>query len=126
MVVYTYALDEKKTSSRDVNNAESSADFALAKIPLYVIPNTPPGAEPKIPVTFIRSPYQSTYLNAAIKDGKQYKYGFYAPYKVSKLTKLNFFFFHIMYRKHNNYVKLVADAFYKKPIHTWTGTTVKS
>lgn len=77
----TFQEKEKKTSQRDVNDAES-ADYALAKIPVYVIPNTPPGTEGKVPVAVIQGSYPSAYLNAGIKDTKQYKYGFYAPYKV--------------------------------------------
>lgn len=74
--------EDKKTKQRDVNDAAETVDYALNKIPLYVIPNTPPVQEAKVPVAVIPGVYQPTYLNAGIKEAKQFKYGFYAPYKV--------------------------------------------
>lgn len=74
--------EDKKTKQRDVNDAAETVDYALNKIPLYVIQNTPPVQEAKVPVAVIPGVYQPTYLNAGIKEAKQFKYGFYAPYKV--------------------------------------------
>lgn len=72
--------DRKKTSQRDVNDAEANTDYSLTKIPVYVIPNTPPDG--KVPVAVFPNSYPAAYLsNNAVKD-KPFKYGFYAPYKV--------------------------------------------
>lgn len=75
--------DQKKNNQRDVNDAEINTDYSLAKIPVYVIPNTPPTADGKVPVAVFPNSYPAAYLgNSAAKD-KPFKYGFYAPFKVS-------------------------------------------
>ncbi|XP_065222397.1 uncharacterized protein LOC135846951 [Planococcus citri] len=81
----------KKTNSRDVNDAVS-ADYALTKIPVYVIPNTLQLSEAKVPVAVIPGAYPpATYYNPDVKEtpAKPHKYGFYAPYKTPNVTPIH-------------------------------------
>lgn len=90
-VVIRAEEDVKKTNSRDVND-DVSADYALTKIPVYVIPNTLQLSESKVPVAVIPGAYPpATYYNPDVKEtpAKPHKYGFYAPYKVRPLNKIS-------------------------------------
>ncbi len=73
--------EDKKPNQRDVYDAETQVDYAFSKIPVYVIPNTPPAAEGKVPVALIPGAYPPSYVNVGGKEAK-HKYAFYAPYKV--------------------------------------------
>lgn len=88
-VVISGEKDVKKSSSRDVNDAVSGPDYALSKIPVYLIPNGPL-SEGRIPVAVIPGAYPPAtfYAQSAAKEAKPHKYGFYAPYKVSSRPRL--------------------------------------